>query len=434
MTNRGSVLVTAAAAVIAIGLGLFVGAGMISSRKSRLAREGWNETLGTYDEIMQRFPAREANVSARQLEGLCAAFGIELAPRWEKDRERPSVDAAREHDAVKREMAAWLFRQIEQPRFAREPPPESVEKFLRDHSADVDAVRQQLIHSDPPLWKRQMEKLFTAPVPNLTGHLELQKVLIADSQMRLRVGEGSLALDDLEASWRLNLALRDYPLLMTEFIAMTVARMQAGALRQVGAAPSVWSKRFVELDFRESLMTALGFEGWIWTQIDDPRVMLMQDNAMLSVVSGLTGPYVEYCVSDVSEAYRRRLEKSRELEAPCDADLAELKADLKLTIPRWNVLGNTLFSDMTGAFDRLASLDLDLELTAMLLELGQARSAGEGAWPVSLPGMEESTACPGDRWDYELAPDGSMALALSREVSWPTQKGLVLPTRFAAGP
>ena len=82
---------------------------------------------------------------------------------------------------------------------------------------------------------------------------------------------------------------------------------------------------------------------------------------------------------------------------------------------------------------RLARLEIDLELTVKLIDLRNERSEAGGRWPESVPGIERSSACPGDHWDYAVEPGGGMTLAFARQISWPNQAGVVLPTRFSAG-
>ena len=79
------------------------------------------------------------------------------------------------------------------------------------------------------------------------------------------------------------------------------------------------------------------------------------------------------------------------------------------------------------AMSRLARLELDLELTARLLEL---RAAG-GDWPDD---DRPSRVCPEERWVVSAAADGRRTLALSRDVDWPDLRGARLPTSLSVGP
>ena len=59
---------------------------------------------------------------------------------------------------------------------------------------------------------------------------------------------------------------------------------------------------------------------------------------------------------------------------------------------------------------------LDLELTQKILQV-KALAAQAGKWPSSVPEME-SSICPGAKWLYRLAPDGTMSISFSEQPEW----------------
>ena len=70
-----AVVVVAATAVTAI-----------SALRVSDARRGWDRTFGSWDEVMARYPATDANAAALELEQLAAALGVSIAPRQFADR------------------------------------------------------------------------------------------------------------------------------------------------------------------------------------------------------------------------------------------------------------------------------------------------------------------------------------------------------------
>ena len=50
--------------------------------------------------------------------------------------------------------------------------------------------------------------------------------------------------------------------------------------------------------------------------------------------------------------------------------------------------------DLSGVLERVARLELDLELTGKLLQARQWRAANGGQWPLALPEIGPSAACP----------------------------------------
>ena len=176
---------------------------------------------------------------------------------------------------------------------------------------------------------------------------------------------------------------------------------------------------------------ALKYEGLYWTEIGHTGELTDGLQGVASrLISKVAEPYVRYCLSDVSDEYRRRLENLEDVPAICDYDLSARQADLEFSVPRWNVIGNLVVPNLGGTLRRLARLELDAELTLKLIELDRARRANDGVWPAALPGGDRSSACPRDRWVYRLSPQGEMTLAFDREIVWSQLRGSLLPTRF----
>lgn len=411
--------------IVAIGAALFLTASLIATIKSEMVQQRWAATVGTRDTVLARYPAQPANDSALTLTGLTLPIGIDIAPRWDRERERPvhELTVAQRHD-----VGVYLDH-LESTERTLQPPSPALTSFLEQHRGHIDAVHAHLLRHGKPEWEADLSKLFAAPIPNLLGHLDLQKLMLADVLARNYAGDRTGALDGLAASWELNRGLRDDPVLISQLIAMAAHRMQLGALRQLRDVPDSWSDRLDEHDFRASFHDALELEGWVWTQIDDVE-SLAGDGIFQRALFKVARPYVSYCLADVSDEYRERLGNLAKVDALCDADLSALGADLDIPPPRWNVIGAMIVPSLRGAVDRLRRLELDVELTERLLELDAERRANDGEWPARRASVELSTVCPDDRWSYTTAEDGSMTIAFSREISWPDQVGTILPTEF----
>jgi preprotein translocase subunit SecG len=432
--GTGAIL-TVASAVLAVLVGLFVIMAAVASYKTTNVEKRWERTLGTWDEILERYPTTEANAAALKLERLSARLGIDTATRSYEGRPRPTQE---QKNAFKKkvagDMAAYRTALLEQPRRSTTLPPANVAAFLEAHEEELAAVRAHLTGGDVPRWEMHLEYVAAAPIPNLLGHIDLQKLLITDALAKTAAGDRDRALEDLEASWTLMRSLADSPILISQLIAIADARMLTGALRQIDDVPAVWRQRLSEHDFRRSFTNALKFESWFWTQFDDAGGFGGWPGLARWLVNGIGKPYFRFCLADVSDDFHERLLRLDDVRAICDYDLSTWGADLDVPIPRWNAIGGIVVPNLRGSLERLARLELDIELTVKLLELEAARRSSGGDWPESLPGGHVSRACPGDRWVYEATPDGGMTLAFGREISWTDLKGHKLPTRFAAGP
>ena len=237
-------------------------------------------------------------------------------------------------------------------------------------------------------------------VPNLLGHIDLQRLLLGDAVTRFEAGDRPTALADLEASWQLNRSLRDDPVLITQLIAMSNLRMQLGVLRQVGRLPLVWRDRLDEHDYRQSFLAGMQLDAWLPSQLTDAASWIQELGVLYALKDTLAKPYFELCAADISNAMRKRLDNLARLAVLCDTDLGERgTADLDITVPTWNKYGELLAPNLDDTIYRLARLEIDLELTAKLVELEAAREGNGGRWPESLPGIEDSRVLPGRQLD-----------------------------------
>jgi hypothetical protein len=420
-------------AVLVLALLFFELVDWYAGYRIEVTQRGWARTLGSWDEILERYPPREANAAALELERQSAALGIDLATRSYEGRERPAPKKVLAFRRVKLAIGEYLQEQIERPHREAKPPPPELAAFLDAHRAELETMQEVLRHGEAPYWELRLDLTFEAPVPNLLGQIDLQRLLLAETLERNARGDRGGARAGLEASWKLNRALRDDPQLITQLIAMAVTRMQVGVLRQLEVAPDAWLRRLSEHDFRESLFLSMQLEARLMTLIDhgaliDGELMPLQ---RLLVILGR--PYARFCFATVSDEFRRRLDRLAEVEAMCWGRFADTGVDLEVPVPRWNLLGKLVVPYLGGAVERLARLELDLELSGKLLELEAAR-AGGGVWPPELPGIEASAVCPAERWVYRIEPDGGMTIAFSREHDWRNYQGPILPARFRVGP
>jgi hypothetical protein len=420
MLNR--ILWTTLAVLVTLVIVAFLLGSRLSSNKAATVEAGWDRTLGSLEEILERFPARHANEAAMELERLTAALGIDIASRVDAGRSRPSKEAARKFAKIKLQLGNYLERKVELPKRAAVLPPEQLRRFLEANKGTLLAIRDQLLEGELPLWGLRIDSHLDVAFPNLLGHVNLQKLLVADALAKNESGKSADALLALDACWRLNGAIRDDPYLITQLVAISIARLHAGALRQIKDVPTHWQERLVEHDFRDSFFTAMQLEAWHWTQIDGPQIFDERTGKAARLAWMIARPYARYCLADLSDDYRKRLLKLAEGGASCDYYLDARQESLDVPVPFWNVMGGMVQPNIVGTLDRLARLELDLELTGKVLRLK------DEPWDSRI---EPSSVCPRDSWLYGTGPAGAKSIEFSREISWPDQTGAILPTRFS---
>jgi len=431
--GRTGTALTLVAAVAAATVAFFLIAAAIASYKTSGVRRKWERTLGTREEILARYPATEADSRALELERLVAELGIDLATRHYEERAHPTNARTAEFGSVKADLGYYYKNVIERAHRGAVAPPANVAGFLRNHAEDLEAVRHHLIERGVPVWEMDLRRAHAVPIPNLIGHIDLQKLLVTDALAALANGDREIALADLEAGWVLMQALSDSPFLISQLISMSDARLIVGTLRQIEGAPLPWHDRLTGHDFRRGMIEALKFEGWHWTQVGGPWEVDGVEWWGGKLLGSVAEPYVRFCLAHTSDDYRERVTNLEAVGAICDHDLSARRADLNLSIPDWNLIAGLVVPSFGGIHRRIAQLELDLELTVKLIELEEDRRANGGAWPDAPQGVADSRACPGDRWIYEVSPEGEMTLTFSREISWPDLRGPRLPTRFEEG-
>lgn len=425
--GRSQILLTTLGATAAGALALFLLAVGGASWKWSRTQAAWSASFGTEEQVFARHPPRAANAAATELERLAARLGVDVVPYGRPGHEGPRGRDNEIHELIR---DATSFSRAHYAKTARgiDAPPAAVTAFIERHAAELEAVRAHLESGAVPLWESDLARLQAAPIPNLLGHLDLQKLLFLDGLVQIRAGRNDMALRDLEASWSLVRSLQDDPLLIGRLVAMTEARMVLALLRQLPDVPRRWRERLAALEPRQDFVEALKFEIWTWNLMDLRPEWTDMGEFLGSLAKGVMRPYVTYCIADTSDDMRRAIERLERVPALCDYDLDARQAGLAVPVPGWNVVSPVMVPDLSGAVERLARFELDLELTRRVLELEAARAAS-GRWPAELPGGAASSACPRDRWIYAPA-DGGMRLGLEREPSWPELMGPDPPPAF----
>ena len=385
--------------------------------------------------LVAEFPTVEANGAAKELEKLAASLGIDLAPRSIEGRVRPAPEAKNAYGAVRSELEAYVVGELEEPALGvPRIPPLSVDRYLDAHRETLDAVRELLTRGPHPRWDRNLEKAAGGVLPNLLGHICLHKLLIADALAMEAGGNHRAALASLDASWALNTALRDEPETITQLIAVSVARLEAGALRRIPGAGDEWSKRLRDHDYRRTLLRGMALEGFRWTRISTPPGE--QPGGWMGKIAQAAGkPYARLCLDETAERWKDYLESLARTDSLCVADLPAMERVFRDSAPWWNLASDKVAPGSASGLERVARLELDVEMTSRILEIEAVR-AKTGAWPRALPRGEDSSACPGTSFVYEIEEDGTMLLALDREPRWSFVPSgtLVLPTRYVRSP
>src|ERR1700737_1022097 len=218
------------------------------------AEQDWRREFGDPARTLSAFPRREEREAATRLIELAHSVGIEMArPKEGQKPPRESNSAKKLTEAIRDYGNAELGR----PGGSVSPPPEAVRIFLEASGPDIDTILNLLSSPEPPVWKSDVCLGGEAPIPNLLGQMRLQRLLVARALSRAHVGQEGEAERVLRASWSLNASLRDRPDVMSQIIAIAIARMQVGLARRISVSPAAWLAGCAEHDLRASVLRAL---------------------------------------------------------------------------------------------------------------------------------------------------------------------------------
>ena len=221
--------------------------------------------------------------------------------------------------------------------------------------------------------------LFSSPIPNLIGHVDLNKLLLTDSLAALSIGDVERAEQALESAWELGELLAADPTLTTQMILLDMKRAQAAVVRQMPWLDR-WISRLNGAEVRESIEWALAYEGWTWPQYDfSPS----ENSGVFSHIRhAISGPFMRLGTADASERWRRTMLKLQNFPSWCSPELDRLGVSFDIPLPWWNQMGRILAFDIERTVSRVARAQLQFELTRRVLEMAATREQ-TGAWPVA---------------------------------------------------
>lgn len=386
-----------------------------SGREAKIDRQ-WAAMVRALDRFEQEFPRARANAAARALEDIASHLGIDLATRGARNRSRPSKVQRQEFQAIARELDEYVRREAVRPDDQIEEPPEAVQSFFASRAEQVAAIRISLLRPEAPQWEVNVRAGPRAPVLNIQGQLNLQKVLIGAALLESARGRAQEGEDSLEASWRLNQVVLARPELMGQILGIAVSQLQAGILRKLPVSPAEWADRLRKQDLRSRVFSSLDNEAMLSAFEAKDRV------AKQEMIRYLT-------------ATRQVIERFQ-LQNPCEFSRKSAERTWRLLFSGRDlaILTSIALPNLSNTVQRLFRGLLDQELTEKILEAKSSRlQLEDGAWPWEMENLE-SCVCPGATWCYRVGGDGMMRISFDGFFEeWPGSLALKLPLTFTAG-
>lgn len=374
------------------------------------AERAWAQALEPMSVFGKRFPKAPTSEAAIKLNELAGRLGIEMLPPPSGARPNPAP--------VFTTLGAWVAGIEKQASDQPQVPPKEVADFLSAHGSDIEAIVAHLRSGGPIAWETDLSRHFSAPVPSLIGHRDLQNVLLAWALAAAAKGDAGKAAETLDASWKLSDGVRSRADLISALIAYLTRQKALESLRHLKGMPEAWQRRVVEDDPRALFLRALQAEAYSFARgmkyggFSLLRKGDVQTPFTRYVDRPLSAPYFRLCGADYSVRLARVVGELRTL--PCGTDLAALNDKALAAIPRWNFLARIVMPHLFLGWRTAVSTALSAELTRQVLEARALRAAaGGGVWPGEKTTTASAT-CPGSTWVRERAEDGSLTIALDR--------------------
>ncbi|MGC1196746.1 MAG: hypothetical protein WA882_07625 [Geitlerinemataceae cyanobacterium] len=422
----------------------------------------------------RRFPKTEPNDSALKLAALVAKLGLNAGGGTFSpvDRYRaslgdftPSEVDRKAFEDIQEELGDYLEAQITQPNDAIDPLSEKLQRYLASKQTALAEIRQHVLTNEVPHWGTDISGILegdpTTPLPNFFWLANFHKILAVDTLEKYRQGQVDVATEMLEVSWKFNQSLTESPQSIGQLVALIFSKYRAGVMRKIDNLPVQWQQRLRERDYRESTLTSLqgealyDFNFWqhfiwkknakaeieeLWSSVSESlgisnsgvfslMVLYMipgEDISLKDSISGWTlsnaifglkplmKPYVRFSAIDTYRVRQKSVVTSRQHNI-CASDAVEID-----DVAGWNYRGWPGWgfdrSHLSNQFSKSSKAMLDLELTQKILQV-KALAATEGKWLPSVPDME-SSICPGAKWVYGVAPDGTMSIEFSEKPEW----------------
>lgn len=373
----------------------------------RMERRAWSRDDPAGAAAIGRQPTAPANGTARELVERLRPLGLDLRAGHLADEELSALAQAIESEGRRSD-----------DHDGRPALPERYREALT-------GVEDLLLGAEPPDWPRNVRS-FDPPLPPIVGLRALNALLLARALER--DGGGDVAGTDraLQASSRLEVGLRDRTERMSQVAAAALARARAGVLRRLVHPPEGWRDRLGAHDFRSSFAAAYQMEARIqmeyarrrrfaWTELTGGRSSGLPDWSR-PADRLVTTAFARWCAADASRRLRATAAALRAVE-PCRADPVALEQAATRDAPRWNLVARATLPGAAAAWLSVADVELQEELTRVVLETRALRPAG--------PDSTASRVCSGLVWTR--TPDAAGAVTVA-------PAGVALPARRGGVP
>jgi hypothetical protein len=380
--------------------------GVAVATKEKKVNQKWQKTLNSMESFASRYPKTSANDVAQKLERMTAEIGIDIAPKPFKNRSRPSNTSRKEFDGIKSRIKIFVKEQLEKTTPDTDPFPNEIEEYLNSHSKQIQKIIDFLGSGKIPVWESDINLYIDAPIPNLLGQLELQRVLSLEVLMEHQGLHKEESFKVLEASWNLNQSLKDRHDLISQLIGINIARIQSGLLRKMETADPHWVKRLSERDYSPPILNSIQQEAWVMTEFSRHGAQFEPGKYYFGHLHLLMQPYVMLMQLDASD---KTADAIAELKGKDPCSLRPVNSG-DVHFDKWNIMGGIQWIKPYDHWIKAGRLRLEDELTLRILQI-HALVAKNGKWPNEFSNLS-SSFCSGAHWSFDNHDDRTLSIKL----------------------
>lgn len=380
----------------------------------------WRKALGGAS-FLERYPPTEDNATVVELNRLGEQLGLDMAGAQAVERTNPAPDAAERFAALSDELRSYLDPTTAPEDGIHPPPPAAVAAFVDEARPTIDALVALLTTGPPPVWEWDLGRAFEAPVPNYVGILNLQKLLAVEAVEQIRRGNPERTLAVLEASWRLDEAIRATPTLTAQLISQAGLKYQQLALRGLAAALPVWRQRMATIDLRGGVYIGLQLEAFLAHHAAYRERPLGSEE-----IPPWSDTTMRWGLRDYAQRFQPMIEElvRRDVRS---LDPEEFTVEMAERLPRWSMIARLMLPNFWDSWPKAAHGELSADLTARILEQ-RARQAAGGP---PRPSDRQPSRVRGLDWLYEETPAGT-SVRLDGEMVYKPPRAL--PLHFLVRP
>lgn len=293
------------------------------------------------------------------------------------------------------------------------------EPFIDDQQIYLEHLHSQ-VDQAPPISQMQFDE---PGVINGVNQLYSRGLglLTLDILVKIKRDQPGAAFRSFKTAWIITEAYRMHLPLSSRSIAFHYQSFLVQILRELPSPSSDWRERISVFNYREEWKYIQVVDLWQFLQATReksgcysrfiPELLLGKQGQYFA---DLIWPFFRLCAVTTAEIHLGELEQVWfHHTQPCWGAKSRSIETMK-NLPLWNTWHEQRY--FYNPFGLVTRLEFETECTRVILHLKELQQKSPaGKLPITLPKME-SKVCPGEYWEYQPQPDGTVTLKFSQPI------------------